>query len=193
MNSFFKIILFQLLFSFQMDGQSVKYETENKDFFYIEFDIRSKSAQPIIMAGLTETINLKEISKKDINSFVSDFYKSTFYVPEIALSGYDELLREFMGKENAKKYLKDNPDIGIKIANKISKNSIKKEIQLDSGETVYLQITRVKGSFWFIYKDNKKLTTNSNELNIKEIKNIEKCYVPFEIKCYLKPKKKEIN
>jgi len=176
-----------------MNGQSVNYEIENKDFFYIEFDIRSKSIQPIIMAGLTETINLKEISKKDINSFVSDFYKTTFYVPEIALGGYDELLREFMGKENANKYLKDNPDIGIKTANKISKNSVKREIQLDSGEIVYLQITRVQGSFWFIYKDSKKLIINSNELDIKEIKNIQKCYVPFEIKCYLKPKNKEIN
>lgn len=130
MNNFYKIIFFQLLFYFSMNGQSVKYEVENKDFFYIEFDIRSKSVQPIIMAGLTETINLKGISKKDINSFVSDFYKTTFYVPEIALGGYNELLREFMGKENANKYLKDNPDIGINMANKISKNSIKKKYNL---------------------------------------------------------------
>lgn len=83
------------------------------------FDIRSKSNQPIIMAGLTEVINLKEISKKNITTFVNDFYKTAFYVPEIALGGYDELL-----------------------------------------------------SFWSNYKDNKKLALNSNELDIKEIKNI---------------------
>ena len=46
MNNFFKIVFFQLFFYFSMNGQSVKSELENKDFFYIEFDIRSESAQP---------------------------------------------------------------------------------------------------------------------------------------------------
>ena len=193
MNNFFKIVFFQLFFYFSMNGQSVQSELENKDFFYIEFDIRSESAHPIIMTGVTEIVNLKVISKKDIESFITDFYKNAFYVPEIALGGYNELLREFMGEEKANKFLKDNLDIGIKTANKISKKSLKKEIQLDNGEIIYLQITKVKGSFWKTYKNNKKLTLNSNELDIKQIKNIEKCYVPFEIKCYLKPKNKEVN
>lgn len=193
MNKYFIVLFFQLFFCVPTNGQSVKYEIENRDFFYIEFDIRSKSAQPIIMNGLTEFIEIEKISKKDINSFVSDFYKNTFYVPDIALEGYKELLIEFMGKAVANKYFKANPDIGIKTANKISENSLEKEIRLDSGEIIYLQITKVKGSFWIIYKDNKKLTTTSNELDINKIKNIEKCYVPFEIKCFLKPNKFEIN
>lgn len=193
MNKFIKIILFQLLFNLSLFGQTTKYKIEQKEFFYIEFDIRGNSIQPIIMGGLTENINLKYFSTKDINSFINDFYKTSFYTPEIALNGYNALLSEFMGNENAIKYLKENPDIGVKTANKISEKSIKKEVQLDSGEIVYLQITKIKGSFWAINSDNKVLVTNSNELNIKEIKNIKKCYIPFEITCYIKPKRKEIN
>ena len=163
------------------------------NFYYISFDIRSNSMYPIGMYGLTNEVNFKDISKKDINSFVNDFYKTSFYTSELQLRRYNSFLEDFMGKENAKKYLQDDPDYGYKMSKKILDNSIEIKFKLLSGENVFINITKIKGDFWFFNSSDVKNFTNSGELELEDIANIKKCYIPFKIEYYKKPKESEIN
>ncbi|WP_447636622.1 hypothetical protein [Flavobacterium microcysteis] len=193
MNNYIQIIVFNLLTFYMVQGQSINCEVVKDTFIYIEFDVRSSSSYPLIMRGISKSIDINTLSKKNVESFINDFYKKTFYVPEITLGNYKRILLECMGKNEGNVYLKKNLNIELTIVDKISVNSLKDKIELETGETIYLEITKIKGTFWTISKYNNELTTNSSELDIKNNVNIEKCYVSFEIECYIKPKKENVR
>lgn len=192
MNKLLKALFISITVCCSTNGQSLDCNILNEDFFFIKFDIRSNSNYPIIMCGITKNVKINNLKTENIDIFINDFYKNIYYVPEIGLSGYNSIISECMGKEKASIYIKQNPLIGSIMTEKLSFKCIKQKIKLKSGETVYFEITKIKGTFFVMNKKNKAIGSTSMELNIKEIDNIEECFIPFKIIKYSKPKKVEI-
>ena len=179
-------ILFSLLlFFFYSKGQSIKCKQTEDTFFYITLDIRSNIAYSINMSGVSKSFTLNELSKDSVKSLISSFYLNSYFVPEI-VSGYKKMLLECLGDSLGGEYLKKHLLVSSQITSQLQKQSIKKKIILKSGETVFLHITKIKGKFWEVLKDNPGLSFSSDELDITEIKEIKKCYVPFEIYSYFR-------
>ncbi|WP_442787957.1 hypothetical protein [Flavobacterium suncheonense] len=163
----------------------------NEDFFYIQFEIRSSNNHPVIMSGVLKQFDVKKLSKENPSLFVKSFYADAFFVPDL-FNGYNKMLNQCLGKEKTDEYLRKNPFAAQKIINNLNKKSLEKTINLVTGEIVYISITKVSAVFWGVDKNNGGISTSSNEFDIFEIDEIKKCYVPFEVKCYTRPKRKEI-
>jgi cbb3-type cytochrome oxidase subunit 3 len=159
-------------------------------FFLITFDIRSKNNYPIIMSGVSKTKKFSELSKKSIDSLLESFYMNAYFTTDIYGTS-NITLRKCIGDSLGYKYLKEHQLTFAKLKNSISCNNTKSEFQLNSNETVYCSIVKVGGTFWVLNKDSKDISTNSNELPLKDIKNINTCYIPYVINVVEKRKKRK--
>jgi len=137
------------------------------------------------MSGVSKSFKINELSKDSVESLISSFYFNSYFVPEI-VSGYKKMLFECLGDSLGEEHFKKNLLKGSQIVSELERRNIKKKITLKSGETVFIQITKIKGKFWEVLKDSPGISLNSNELNIAKIKEIQKCYVPLEIYSYSK-------
>ncbi|RYU93186.1 hypothetical protein [Emticicia agri] len=159
-------------------------QTENKELFFVEIDIRGVSINPILMNGLTSFVKVSEYNNDSPMSFLRSFYRLGSYSPDIELIGYS-LFKECQNEGfNARSMSLLN--------NKIFKKSIKKQLLLKTGETVFLRISKIKADFLELDKDNKIIPSNSNEISLSEINEIKMCYIPLKIYYYKKPRKKDI-
>lgn len=179
------ILVFLFSVSFYLKGQTIKCEQVTDTLLYLSFDIRSKALNSISMSGVTKKFSLNELSKDSVSSFVSSFYRNVFYVPDI-FSNYKKGVLECIGDSLGNEYLKKHHLHSSEIINRLQKNSFSKKIILNSGEAVFIRVTKVVGKFWVVNKENPAITSNSNELDIQEIEEINKCYLPFEIIKYSK-------
>ncbi|HVI48696.1 MAG TPA: hypothetical protein VM802_27755 [Chitinophaga sp.] len=186
------LVLLMLLINTVLKGQSPDCKIVKGTFFYVEFDIRSKSSYPLIMAGINDSLSINSFSKEDVNSFISGFYRKMDYVPDL-YAGYANMLKECIGKVAADQYIKAHPASVAQLTNNLANRGRNRKIILKSGETVFLRIVKMSGDFWQVNKDSKGISTTSNEMDIKEIPEINQCYVPYIIRSFSKPLDKEIN
>lgn len=182
-NSLLTLLL--LMACFASKSQTYNCPLVNDTLYYISFDIRSATNNPVSMSGVSKSSEINSFSQKDAMSFVNSFYEKHFYVPDL-FDGYKKMIVECMGTDIGNSYLEKHSLAASRIISNLSKKSIKRKFILESGETVFLSIVKVYGSFWVVNKNWPGIISNSNEIDIKDIKQIEKCYIPFEIKCYKK-------
>ena len=183
-NRIFIIIIFITNFTF---SQNPECKHLSEEFYYFEIDIRTNDSYPVIMYGLTKTLNLKNFSKDNKTVFLNDLYENSYFVPDLYFF-YDKFVLRCLGKEKGENYIKDNPSQGSYIINNILSKSTTKSFYLKSGEIVYLMIIKIKGKFW--ENDIDSSYFNSNEMKLKIIKT---CLIPFEINCFKRIKSKEIE
>jgi hypothetical protein len=182
-----KLTLFILLLGFiETSSQEIIQERVNKEFYYIEVDIRSSSSHPIIMAGVSEYVDLNRFSLEKDSLFIKSFYETSFYVPDLQ-QVYKTVFTECESSSN------NNIKKIYSLISQISNNSIEKKLILENGSNVFLKICKLRGEFCVLDSRNKNIPKNSNEIDIDNIIEIKKCYIPVEILCVLKPKKKEIR
>lgn len=157
----------------------------NDTLYYISFDIRSATNNPISMSGVSKSSEVNNFIRKDVTSFINSFYSNHFFVPDL-FEGHKKMIMECMGSNLGKDYFKKNHLVTLKIINNLSKKSINKTVVLESGETVFLNVVKIHGSFWKVNKNSPGIISSSNEIDIKDIQQIDECYIPFEIKRYKK-------
>lgn len=186
------LVLLILLINEVSKGQSPNCKIVKGTFFYVEFDVRSKSGYPLIMAGINDSLSVNSFSKEDVNAFISSFYRKMDYVPDL-YAGYGKMLKECIGKEAADQYIKANPVSVGQLTSNLANRGKNRKIILKSGETVFLRIVKMSGDFWEVGKNSKGISTTSNEMDIKEIPEINQCYIPYIIRSLSKPLDKEIN
>jgi hypothetical protein len=187
-----KLIFILVILSFSLNVYSNDCRIKKDTLYYIEIDIRSNDAHPIIMAGISKNPNFKNYSQKKSFAYLSSFYENNYYVPDL-YRGYNRIIKECLGDEKGNEYLLDHQDDGLKIMPQLVGNSIGYKIILDNGENVFIRITQISGSFWIVNKDSKALVGNSNEISIMEIDEIQDVYAPFKIYWYNKLKRKFVK
>jgi len=154
-------------------------------FFYVTVDIRSARGYPVTMSGVGKTA-LKEgdLSVVGVDSFLQSFYREYKYVPD-PVGGYGKI-QTVCGA--------DSPSAGggkegiARFVDRTSRLAIHRKIRLQSGETVFMDITRVGGVFWKIDSRSPALSSSSNEYPISKITEFSECYFPDRIGFYQKPK-----
>lgn len=185
------LILVVLFVVFKLDAQENNCNKVNDSFYFIEIDIRRNDNYPIIMSGICKEINLDLLTKENEELFVRSFYKLCFYTPDIQ-GNNKKIISNCLEVTEAESYLLDYKNEVLKISSKINKNSLEKTMKLKNNCTVFLRICKIKGLFVVTDKANKDISKNSNELEIDDISEIDKVYIPLKISCYKKPKYKEV-
>ncbi|AMO21129.1 hypothetical protein [Flavobacterium columnare] len=175
---------------FKIDAQENNCNKVNDSLYFIEIDIRRSDNYPIIMSGVCKEISFDLLTKENEELFVNSFYKLCFYTPDIQGNNKKIILNYLEGKE-LESYLLDYRNEVLKMSSKINKNSLEKTIKLKNNCNVFLRICKIKGVFLVTNKANNNISKNSNELEIKDISEIDKVYIPLKISCYKRPKRKE--
>ena len=168
-----------------MEVKSQNCQTTKKDFFFVEIDIRGVSMNPILMGGVTDSIKVSQYDNESPMSFLHSFYKTSSYTPDITLIG-NRLPLECQSKGF------NRVSMSLLIG-KILKKSIKKQLQLKTGEIVFLRISKIEAEFLELENDSKVILTNSNEISLNEINEIKKCYIPLKVYSCKKPRKKDLH
>jgi len=175
---------------FKVTAQENSCNKVNDSLYFIEIDIRRSDNYPIIMSGVCKEINFDLLIKDNEELFINSFYKLCFYTPDIQ-GNNKKLISNCLEPKEAENYLLDYRNEVLKMSNKINKNSLQRTIKLKNNSTIFLKICKIKGLFIEVDKINENISKNSNELEIKDISEIDKIYVPLKISCYKKPKRKE--
>jgi hypothetical protein len=171
-----------LLACLSSKGQSLSCKLVTDTLYYTTIDVRSNYSNPIIMAGISMT-SKKEIfhSKESASCFISDFYFNNYYVPDL-YEGYKHTVLSCLGIPDGSLFLQSHPFYASKVSSKILRASTKKKIILKSGETVFLSTTKLYGKFWLKDINYNDDMPNSNEIDIKSIKQIKTICMPFDVK-----------
>lgn len=157
-------------------------------FCLVTLDIRGNGVNPILMSGVTNNSNIANLKTENVSSLLSSFYEDAYFVPDIS-NGLSKMIVACMGDSAGYKYLKDHNLELAQLPGRIKNNIRSKNFKLQSGEVVFLSVTTIGGSFWKVNKSYPGISKSSNEEDISTIKQIEECYVPFEIDYMKKPKK----
>lgn len=72
-----------LMFSFASKSQTYDCTLIKDTLYYISFDIRSATNNPVSMSGVSKSSEINSFSKKDVTSFVNSFYSGHFFVPDL--------------------------------------------------------------------------------------------------------------
>jgi len=169
----------QLIISQTNNNNCFKCKYEFKEFYYIRINYVHDSGF-VYMAGLTESDELQ--LTKEAHTFLNNFYNNGYYTPSI-LSFYRDV-SEYCGdlffnmlNDTKSYYTKE-----LFFSKQISDKTIVKNIILIAGSNIQLNISKIKGVFFIIDKNNEDLDfTMSEELDIYEMNNIQKIYVPYDI------------
>lgn len=176
---------------FKVTAQENSCNKVNDSLYFIEIDIRRADNYPIIMSGVCKEINFDLLIKDNEELFINSFYKLCFYTPDIQ-GNNKKLISNCLESREAENYLLDYRNEVLKMSNKINKNSLQRTIKLKNNSTIFLKTCKIKGLFIVVDKINENISKNSNELEIKDISQIDKIYIPLKISCYKKPKRKEL-
>lgn len=155
----------------------------NDTLYYFTCDIRGASVNPLTIAGISKSPEIGKVSQKNVASFINSFYEKHFYVPDL-FGGYNKMILACMGDSSGSEYLRTHQLKIMETTSNLSERGHNKKIRLESGETVFLNIVKVAGTFWVVDKNAKGIVKSSNEPDINDIVQIDTCYVPFEIKVY---------
>jgi len=161
-------ILLLLMVCFASKSQTYNCPLINDTLYYISFDIRSATNNPISMSGVSKSSEVNKFIRKDVTSFINSFYSNHFFVPDL-FEGHKKMIMECLGRSMGEDYLKKNHLVSLKIINNLSKKSINKRVVLESGETVFLNVVKIYGSFWKVNKNSPGIISSSNEIDIKDI------------------------
>lgn len=183
-------ILIFFLVVFKTNAQENNCNKINASLLFIEIDIRRADNYPIIMSGICQKIDFNLLIKENEELFVNSFYKLCFYTPDIQ-GNNKKIISNCLENKESENYLLDYRNESLKMSNKINKNSLERTIILKNNCIVFLRICRIKGLFVVTDKSNRNISKNSNELEIKDISEIDKVYIPVKLSCYRKPKNKE--
>jgi hypothetical protein len=185
-----KLLALFICVSFFAGAQVANCKLVRDTVYYVSFDIRGKGEYPVQMNGVVKKFRLNDFKKGDKSAFLSSFYKKSFYTPEF-FNGYKKMLRRCLGDSLANKHLKENRDLPGSMIDALNKHSLKEKLILESGETVFFSISRITADFWVVDKNDKGLSTNSDEAELSDIPEIAQCYIPFKIYKCTTPKRTE--
>lgn len=177
---------------FKVNAQENNCNKVNDNLYFIEIDIRRADNYPIIMSGVCKEINIDLLAKENEELFVKSFYKLCFYTPDIQ-GNNKKIISNCLEATEAESYLLDYRNEVLKMSRKINKNSLEKTIKLKNNSIVFLRICKIKGLFVVTDKANRDISKNSNKIEIKDISEIDKVYIPLKISCYKKPKTKNFG
>lgn len=170
----------QLVYSQSSDNKCFNCEYEFKEFYYIRINYVDDHSI-VYMSGLTEKNELTLI-KDDGERFLVDFYNNGYYTPNL-LSFYKDVAKYCgdlfynMLDDHKSYYTKE-----LFFSKQVSDKTIIKNVKMMNGRSVQLNISKIKGVFFLIDKNNSDLDfIISNELDIYEMDNIQKIYVPYDI------------
>ena len=182
-----KLTLLIAILSVSLKAFSFGSETQKDTLLYFEFDIRSVTNYPIVMRGIMKKLDHSKLDLSNGKNFISSFYKQGYFVPNLLI--YDDVLTESIRISNDTTLLKYLGQ-GEKIRNLIHRNSRGMKLILNSGENVFIRITRITGLFLHHSKKEMRLPSISDEYSINDIYEIVDIYLPTEIFYYVKPSRK---
>ena len=185
-----KLVALIVVLSISAKVFSAQNELKVDTLIYLEIDIRSKSSQPVVIAGVVKECNFSKLSKKDGESLIKSFYSQGHFVPNFLI--YDDVIRECIRIKKDSTIIKYLGQ-GQKLMNLIVGNGKGTRVILDSGENAFIQVTKITGMFSVCNKAEMILPSISNEIVLNEVEEINKIYVPLEITEYKKPPRKCIK
>jgi len=167
------------MFSQTNENNCFKCNYEFKEFYYVSVNYVDDSGI-VFMNMLTENDELPlNINGENV---VENLYNYGYYTPELLffyrdVSKYCGDLFFNMLDDTKSYYTKE-----LFFSKQISDKTIVKNVQLKDGSNVQLSISKIKGVFFIIDKNNEDLDfIMSEELDIYEMDNIQKIYVPYDI------------
>ena len=173
------ILFIQILFAQESQTNCFKCNYEFKEFYYIRINYVYDSGI-VYMNLLTENEEL--LLKLNEDGLINNFYNTGYYSPSL-LSFYKKVSKYcgdlFFNMLNDTKsyYTKE-----LFFSKQISDKTLVKNIILKDDSSIQLNISKIKGVFFVIDKSNEDLDfTMSEELDIYEMDNIQKNYVPYDI------------
>lgn len=169
----------QLMISQEAETNCFKCNYEFKEFYYVRMKYVDDSGL-VYMAGITESNEL--LLTKAAHTFLNNFYDTGYYTPNLQFT-YKRMVKYcgdifFNMLNDTKSYYTKEYFFNKQISDK----SIVKNIKLKDGSNIEFNISKLKGVFFIIDKNNEDLDfTASEELDIYEMDNIQKIYVPYDI------------
>lgn len=176
------IILIALL-NISITGFSIGNGPIKDTMMYFAIDIRSNTNHSIVISGVIKKFDYSKLSIENVDGFIASFYNQGYFVPNFLI--YDEAIKE-CAKLNGDSALIKYMGQGQRLMNMIAGHGQKTKIILESGENVFIEITKISGLFLHCSKEKIQLPTVSNELPLYEIEEISNIYVPIEILSYNK-------
>jgi hypothetical protein len=180
-------IVFGLVLNLNVYSQKV---TEKIDtMMYVDLYIIGENGS-VVMEGITKDFHISRLSKKTRKALIKSFYENCFYTPNILL--YREVINKYLSLEDNGKNLMTHDD-HQKYINFLQGNSREKRIVLDSGESVHINVTIITGKFVVFNKELINIPDITISYNIRELDNINQVCIPFRIKSYIKPSRKDMK
>lgn len=179
-------ILLSQIASFDVKAQPANCARTVDTFYYVTVDIRDAQAYPVTMSGVGKKSLTGKWSTGSIDSFLASFYREYRYVPDLT-TGYKKMVVSCMGDSLGKA---DRQEIA-KFTDRTSHLALHRKIRLQSGQTAFIDIVKIGGTFWKVDSHSPGLASSSNEYPIAKIPEISDCYVPYRIGYYQKPKPNE--
>ncbi|MDX2306592.1 MAG: hypothetical protein NW226_27525 [Microscillaceae bacterium] len=149
-------------------------------FYLITLDVRAYERYPLVMMGLTKNDLFKNLKKENITTLLKSFYQNAYYFPHLPHS-MEDLILTCLGDSVGYTYLKMHEVQIARLTSYIVTKGLKKQFELDSGETVYYSNLTITGSFWRVDKNHPGIKTTSSEIDIKYLQEVQDCYIPFEV------------
>lgn len=179
-------ILLSQIASFAAKAQPAKCATMVDTFYYVTVDIRDAHAYPVTMSGVGKKLLKGRWSTAGVDSFLAAFYREYSYVPDLT-TGYKKMLSTCMGDSLSKA---DRAEIAT-FTDRTSSLALHRKIRLKSGQTAFIDVVKIGGTFWKADSRSPGVAISSNEYPIARIPEISDCYVPYRIGYYRKPKQND--
>ena len=171
----------QLVYSQNSENKCFNCEYEFKEFYYIRMNYIDDSGI-VFMSGLTENEEIILKNDSDSKSFLVSFYDNGYYTPSLlpfykGIAKYCGDLFFNMLNDYKSYYTKE-----MFFNKQVSDKTMIKNVKMKNGSNIQLNISKIKGVFFIIDKNNEDLDfTMSEELDIYEMDNIQKIYVPYDV------------
>jgi len=150
-------------------------------FYHINVILLQENQYPIFTDAAAQGLKLDRLKFDSTSGFLESLYAQAFYVPQMPFSTQNYILK-CLGDSLGSKYLKENELKINSISAAVKKNSYILKYELTGHVDVVMKICWISGTFWEGDKSSDLLLSNSNEVPLKDIRNISKCFIPFDVR-----------
>jgi hypothetical protein len=172
--------LFLLAAFTQAKSQEIKCPVVQDTFCLVRMSAWPRDGYPIFMDGLSKGFDCQKLDLTNTDSLFNSFYRQATFMPQFPNS-IAAGLTACMGDSAGRKYYADHYVHFSEQISKIKKYSVEKKLKLSDGSSLIINSVSIFGDFYVVDKKSTAIVSNSNQIDIKDIYTIERCFIPSSL------------